>query len=67
VNLSESLRQAMRADGRTVYALSRDSGLAVSVVQRFAGGRGDLTLKSASKLCEILGWDLRPASGKGAK
>lgn len=60
MNLADTLRKAMRADGRTVYALSRDSKLAVSIVQRFATGDGDLTLRSASKLCAILGLDLLP-------
>jgi hypothetical protein len=59
INLEKTLREAMKADGRTVYAFSRDSGLRVHGVQRFWAG-GGLTLKSASALCSLLGLDLRP-------
>ncbi|HVP12719.1 MAG TPA: helix-turn-helix domain-containing protein [Phycisphaerae bacterium] len=60
MNLEKTLRDAMKADGRTVYAFARDSGLRVSLVQRFYKNGGGLTLASASKLCGLLGLDLRP-------
>ena len=63
VNLERTLRTAMKADGRTVYAFSRDTDLPVSLVQRFAKG-GGLTLKSASALCSLLALDLRPVDGR---
>jgi len=59
VNLEKTLRDAMKRDGRTVYAFARDTKLPVSLVQRFAKG-GGLRLSSASKLCELLGLDLQP-------
>lgn len=60
-NLAKTIRQAMRADGRTVYAFARDSGLAVATVQAFAKG-GDLRLATASKLCDVLGLRLMIAA-----
>jgi hypothetical protein len=59
VNLERSLREAMKRDGRTTYALARDAKLRVSIVQKFVKGYG-LRLSTASKLCELLGLDLRP-------
>lgn len=63
-NLAQVIREAMRRDGRTVYAFSRDSGLRVSLVQAFAKG-GGLTLKSADKLCELLSLRLVADAKKG--
>lgn len=57
-NLAEEIRRAMKRDGRTVYAFSRDTGLPVSGVQRFAKG-GGMNLDSASRLCDVLGLELR--------
>jgi hypothetical protein len=62
-NLADAIRRAMRRDGRTVYAFARDTALAVSGVQDFMTGR-DLRLSSASKLCKVLGLELRPTKRK---
>ena len=62
VDLEKTLRDAMKVDGRTVYAFARDAGLRVSLVQRFYKNGGGLTLASASKLCDLLGLDLRSST-----
>lgn len=58
IDLAGEIRKAMKRDGRTVYAFARDTGLPVSGVQRFTKG-GGMNLDSASKLCDILGLELR--------
>ena len=58
IDLATAIRKAMKRDGRTVYAFSRDTGLPVSGVQRFAKG-GGMNLDSASRLCDVLGLELR--------
>lgn len=63
VDLEKRIRTAMKLDGRTVYAFARDAGLRVSLVQKFAKG-GGLTLRSASRLCSLLGLDLMPVVGR---
>ena len=63
-DLAADIRKAMKRDGRTVYAVSRDSELPVSIVQRFHKG-GGLTLDSASRLCDLFGLELRPIERKG--
>lgn len=62
MNLEKTLREAMRRDGRSMYAFARDAKMPVSLVQAFAKG-GGLRLSSASKLCELLGLDLQPIKG----
>lgn len=63
MDLARTIRRAMAADGRSIYAFARDSGLRVSAVQRFAAG-GGLTLDSGSKLCKLLGLELRAKGGR---
>ncbi len=62
--LATEIRKAMKRDGRTDYAFARDTGLRVSIVQRFRAG-GGITLASAQKLRGVLG--LRLASSRGSK
>ena len=60
--LATEIRKAMKRDGRTDYAFARDTGLRVSIVQRFSAG-GGITLASAQKLCDVL--SLRLTASKG--
>ena len=61
---NELVRRAVLADGRSLYRLSKDSGLWVAPLQRFAAGECGLSLKSAERLCGVLGWELRPVAKK---
>lgn len=58
--LSEAMRDAIRRDGRSTYALANDSGVSRAQVVRFINGTRELTLPVASKLCETLRLELRP-------
>jgi transcriptional regulator with XRE-family HTH domain len=59
MNLSETIRAAMKRDGRSWYALSNDSGVSRGQLVRFFNGQRELTLPAASKLCAALGLELR--------
>jgi hypothetical protein len=52
--LSETLRQAIRASGRSVAQIAADSGVAPIVVSRFLSGEGDIHMATADKLAEAL-------------
>lgn len=61
---NEIIRRSVHADGRSIYALARDSGLGIGPMQRFAAGEHGLTMTSAEKLGRILGLELRPVNRK---
>lgn len=61
MTLSEAIRDAIRRDGRSLYALSKDSGVSRPQVTRFVNGTRTLTLPVADKLCAALGLVLRSA------
>lgn len=63
--LDASLRAAIRADGRTHYALGRAASVAPSVLDRFMMPAADprhrsLSLDTASRISTALGLELRP-------
>jgi transcriptional regulator with XRE-family HTH domain len=60
-SLGRRLREAIRADGRSVNAIAWAAGLASGSVGRFASGEQDLTLATAGKLADALGLMFGPA------
>lgn len=65
--LAAQIRETIDADGRTIYALAKDSGISRQQLGLFVRGESDMTLTIAAKLCETLGLDLvkrRQATGK---
>lgn len=48
-------------------AVAKLAGLPYAGIYRFVVYEKDLTLDSASRLCEALGLELRPAAAKGRK
>ncbi len=60
-NLGKQLRQAFADSGLSRFELARRAGVSYAIVHRFIGGERDVTLKTASKLCGVLGVALRPA------
>ncbi len=56
--LANRIRAAMLASGLTRYQLSQQTGIAQSVLGRFASGERDLTLNTTSRLVPTLGLDL---------
>jgi hypothetical protein len=64
-SLDASLRAAIKADGRTHYALGKASSVAPSVLDRFMMPAEDprrrgLSLETASRIALALGMELRP-------
>ena len=62
--MTEILRQAATADGRSMFALSRDADIPYPVMYRFLKGdakghKWGLTLTTADKLTRVLGLELR--------
>ncbi len=55
---NEILREAIKADSRTLYRISKDSGVDYGVLHRFADGKRGLTCDTADKLCDVLGFEL---------
>ena len=63
--MNDILRDAAIADGRSIFALARDSGVPYPVLYRFlkgdkAGHKQGLTLLTADKLVKALSLELRP-------
>ena len=63
--MTDVLRKAAMADGRSIFALARDAGIPYPVMYRFLKGdkhghKWGLTLTTADKLANELGLELRP-------
>lgn len=56
--LVEALKAAIRESGKSQYAIAKESGVALAIVNRFMTGDRDLRLATAAKLCEVLGLEL---------
>jgi ribosome-binding protein aMBF1 (putative translation factor) len=50
-----TIRDAVRADGRSLYRLAQDCGVDVAVIQRFMSGERGITLATAEKICRAIG------------
>ena len=59
--VEQTLRRAARESGLSMLQLSKRSGLRYQTVYGFCTQSRGVTLESASKLCELLGLELRPA------
>ncbi len=54
----EQLQQAITDSGLSRYAICKATGIAQSVMSRFMAGTQGLTLDSADKLAQFLGYEL---------
>ena len=66
IDLGKQLREAFKASGMTRFALAKQSGVPYSGVHRFIAGKRDISLTTASKLCEVLGVEFGPVGRKKA-
>ena len=65
-SMSETLKDAIRDSGQTVYRISKDSGLDYDSIYRFLSGRTSLRLDKADKLAAYFGIRCsRPRRRKG--
>jgi plasmid maintenance system antidote protein VapI len=56
--MPDVIRQAIKADGRSLYRLAKDSGVSDAVIVRFVNRQRDLNLRTADRLCHALGLSL---------
>ena len=59
MTLTETIRETIKRDGWSTYALANDSGVSRPQIVRFINGTRTLTLPNADKLCVVLGLELR--------
>ena len=63
-DLGGQLRAAFAESGLSRFELARRAGISYAIVHRFVGGDRDITLGTASKLCAVLGLELRSIDGR---
>jgi plasmid maintenance system antidote protein VapI len=56
--VSETLREAIRESGMSLYRLAKDSGIGYSILWRFLEGERQLTTDTVDRLCDFLGCNL---------
>jgi len=62
--ISDPLRRALLADGRTIAELAGVSGVDTAALYRFKNRQRSLTLPSADGLARVLGLELRPTRAR---
>jgi hypothetical protein len=60
--LSDTLKQAIRASGRSVEQIAGEAAVSQVVIVRFLAGEGDIHMTTADKLAEALGLKLAASS-----
>ncbi len=63
-SFAETIRTAIKRDGRTRYKISQDSGVNQAVIGRFVHGERNLNLLTAERLCKVLKLELRSVKTK---
>jgi plasmid maintenance system antidote protein VapI len=61
--ISDDLRDAIRASGKSLTAIAKESGVPQPMLTRFMNGQ-DLRLATADKLAKYFGLSLSPPSPK---
>ena len=56
--VSDTVREAIKKSGVSIYQLSEQSGIAYAVLWRFLSGERQLTTGTLDRLCEFLGYKL---------
>jgi hypothetical protein len=57
-SIADSLKQAIRESDRSVYQISKESGIAQIVIARFLSGERDIRMATADKLARALNLQL---------
>jgi predicted transcriptional regulator len=65
-NFSEKLRRAITDCGRTRYEISKETGIAESVLSRFIHGERGLSLHTVDVLVRFVGLEVRKPKRKDA-
>jgi hypothetical protein len=56
--VSDTVRDAIKKSGVSIYQLSGQSGIAYAVLWRFLSGERQLTTGTLDRLCDFLGYRL---------
>jgi len=67
MSLQQQMRDAMIADGRSRYRLSKETGVAAETLSRFYHGERGLSAAAMEKLADALGLELQPVKPARAK
>ncbi len=67
VDLAKQLRRAIVKSGLNRLQLAKRSGVPYSVIHRFMAGNRDPALSTVTKLCRVLGLELRPRRKRARK
>ncbi len=60
MTFQEQIGRALQTSGMSRFELSRQSGVAYSVIHRFLAGQNDVNLRTAERLCRVLNLGLAP-------
>jgi len=66
-NLEKQLRDAARASGLSMLAMSKRADIPYAAVHNFVASERGMTLMTASKLATLLGLEFRPVRKKTKK
>ena len=66
-DLAAVIRRAIAESGLTPYRIATDADVDRAIMTRFVNGQRGLTLDTASRICEVLGLELRPIRRGKAK
>ena len=59
VKLSDQIRQAVDASGKSRYRIAKELGIAESTVSRFMSSKGGLSLDNLDALADLLDLDIK--------
>jgi plasmid maintenance system antidote protein VapI len=59
--IAESLRQAIRTSGSSVYSLAKETSIPQSMLTRFVNGK-DIRLETADRLAKFFGLSLKKSN-----
>ena len=67
IMIIEQIAKALNKSGKSRYQISQETGIDQAVLCRIAtgSGTGSCSTKTADKLCEYLGLELKPKKRKG--
>jgi DNA-binding phage protein len=58
--LTDTFRRLIRESGMSILAIARETGIGQPVLSRFMSEQQDMTLRTANKLKDFFGLELRP-------
>lgn len=67
MRITTALKRALRADGHSILALAKASGVSHPVILRFLSGERDIRLATADKLLRVLPLKIGVCHAKKAK